>query len=199
MSKIKLEREKNDKPLGESMDEEVIKLTLRDPEYFSLLVDKYDNKLRHFVSNSTNVDSDELDDIMQDIYIKLFVNLHKFETDKLSFKNWVYLIARNHIYDLHRKKNVRPEGNMEEPDEDGEDPLNLVASEHDTEREINNKIKMEKLEKALDKIKPKFKEVLDLKYFQDKDYKEIAEILGKPEGTIASMINTAKRELKKHY
>ena len=65
------------------------------------------------------------------------------------------------------------------------------------EKIIDNQLLSEQLSKALEKMVPKYREIIILQYFEEKNYQEISDIIKKPFGTVASMINKAKQEFRK--
>ena len=135
---------------------------------------------------------EELQDILQETFIKAYYNLNNFDSD-LKFSSWVYRIAHNSIIDAHRKNKIRPQGNLV----DIEDSLlQNIASDTNVLKEVDQKYIRKNIEDALENMEQKYREVLVLKFFEEKDYKEISDILKKPMGTVATLLNRAKKKLK---
>ena len=125
--------------------------------------------------------------------MKAYINLNEFDQD-LKFSSWIYRIAHNQVISNHRRVKARPQpAGVDLSD----DRVKSIASDADLASEVDQKFIKEGINQALDKIDLKYKEVLVLKYLEEKDYKEIADIIKKPMGTVASRMNKAKAELKK--
>jgi RNA polymerase sigma-70 factor (ECF subfamily) len=74
--------------------------------------------------------------------------------------------------------------------------LNILASNEDLAKELERKYTGEEVRSVLDDMDERYKEVLVLKFLEEKDYKEISDILEKPMGTVATLINRAKKQFK---
>ena len=173
-------------------DEEIASLVADNQSYFVWLIKRYEIKLKAYILRITNIDMDEADDILQDVFIKVYENINDFDP-QLKFSSWIYRIAHNTVISNHRKKQVRPEGNMVEVDDRS---LNNIAGEINITKEMDQKLLRQNLNMFLDRLDPKYRDVLVLKYFEEKDYHEISDILKKPMGTIATLINRAKKQLR---
>ncbi|MCK5591422.1 MAG: sigma-70 family RNA polymerase sigma factor [Candidatus Pacebacteria bacterium] len=173
-------------------DEELVVLTLQNRECFVCIINRYENKLLRYMKRISNMPEEELQDILQETFIKAYYNLNNFDSD-LKFSSWVYRIAHNSIIDAHRKNKIRPQGNLV----DIEDSLlQNIASDTNVLKEVDQKYIRKNIEDALENMEQKYREVLVLKFFEEKDYKEISDILKKPMGTVATLLNRAKKKLK---
>ena len=74
--------------------------------------------------------------------------------------------------------------------------LNILASSEDLAKELERKYTAEEVRTVLDSMDERYKEVLVLKFLDEKDYKEISDILEKPMGTVATLISRAKKQFK---
>jgi len=77
--------------------------------------------------------------------------------------------------------------------------IDWLVSDTNIEKETLVKEQNEHISSLLSQLKPDYKEVLVLKFFEDKDYQEISDILQKPMGTVATLISRAKIQFKKIY
>jgi RNA polymerase sigma-70 factor (ECF subfamily) len=91
-----------------------------------------------------------------------------------------------------RAKRVRPEGMLVD---DGEEALAHVKSDLNIETEAERNFDAERLRAALDMLDAKYRDILVLRYFEQRDYAEISDILRIPEGTVATLIHRAKKRL----
>jgi RNA polymerase sigma-70 factor (ECF subfamily) len=176
----------------EKTDEELVLLTLADQEYFLCLMKRYEQKLLAYIKRITSVSHEEAEDVLQETFIKTYLNLNNFDQD-LKFSSWIYRIAHNEVINNYRKSKARPSLiNFE----DNDVFIKSIASDLNLVSEMDSKILKENIEKVLNEINPKYREVLILKFLEEKDYREISDILAKPMGTVATLINRAKKQFK---
>lgn len=122
-------------------------------------------------------------DISQQVFIQVFTKLDQFQGHS-KFKTWVYRIAVNESLQQLRKTSSK---NQEL--EDAVDQRPSVAEQRET-RDL--------LENALTKLEPLLRSIFLLKESHGLSYREIADATGIPEGTVASRLNRARRQLKEH-
>ena len=75
-------------------------------------------------------------------------------------------------------------------------PLENISSDINPESDLDKKLVMEYMESVLNQLDPKYRAVLVLRYFEEKNYQEISDILQKPMGTVATLLKRAKVNLK---
>ncbi len=176
-------------------DEQLVQLSLDSHLAFSILVDRYKLKILNFICRMSGMSREDAQDILQDVFLKVYLNLNSFDSD-LKFSSWLYSIARNQIISNYRKTKVRPEGNSVKIDET---LIERLVFDFNIEKELDIKILNRQIFSVLDKLKDKWREILVLRFFEEKDYDEISDIIKKPAGTVASMLNKAKKEFKDKY
>lgn len=174
-------------------DEELVKLTLESQDNFLYLVDRYKGRLTSYIRRLTNISSEDAEDTLQEVFIKVYLNLNDFNGD-LKFSSWIYRIAHNQVISNHRKLKARPEGYKINIDDVA--ARNLAAN-IDIMAGADLQILKTNIFKILNKLEEKYREVLVLKFLEEKNYQEISDIIKKPPGTVASTINKAKQEFKK--
>ncbi|MDI6777884.1 MAG: RNA polymerase sigma factor [Patescibacteria group bacterium] len=174
-------------------DEELVALTLKNQDFFSCLVERYEPKLMRYVMRISAATREDAEDLLQDIFVKVYRNLNDFD-QSLKFSSWIYRIAHNQVVSNWRKTKSRPQVLKFEADEDF---LKFIASEGDLTRDTERKFTSEEVRKMLDNLDDKYKEVLVLKFLEEKNYQEISDILEKPLGTVATLINRAKKQFAK--
>ncbi len=167
-------------------------MTLKDPNQYGLLVERYEAKLQRYIARlGVRVHDDQLD-VLQEIFIKAYRNLNSFDTS-LSFSSWVYRIAHNEAISFYRKKKVRPEGHLVG---NGDEVLSFLSSSLDTaEVKFDKSINAEEVNKALTLIDEKYREPLVLRFFEHKEYDEISDILQIPIGSVGTLIHRGKKQL----
>jgi RNA polymerase sigma-70 factor (ECF subfamily) len=179
-------------PAHERTDSEVVRDTLVHKEAFAILMVRYEERLRRYVRRLGVRNEQDQDDLLQDIFIKAYKNLHGFD-QSLSFSSWIYRIAHNEAVSSFRRKNVRPEGNAVI---DGDEVVRDIADSDDVMRDIISRHDGTLLTDALLRIDAKYRDIIVLRYFEGKEYEEIADILQMPVGSVATRIYRAKDRLR---
>lgn len=176
--------------VDELTDEELVALTLKNQQYYAILVQRYEEKLLRYVLRISSSTKEDAEDILQDVFISAYKNLNDFDVD-LKFSSWIYRITHNKVISHFRKVTARPKTTTYEGDTN---LLNILASEQDIAKDLERKYTAEEVRLVLDRMEERYKEVLVLKFLEEKDYKEISDILQKPMGTVATLINRAKKQ-----
>ena len=180
---------------SQKTDEELVALSLQNRDFFAYIVDRYEEKLFRYIKRITNLRKDDLPDILQDVFIKVYQNLNDYDSN-LSFSSWIYRIAHNQVIDNYRKNKSRPQGNYIDVDDQ---VLENIVNDFDFIKDIDLKYLKVHIQEILEKLDEKYREILILKFFEQKDYKEISDILKKPMGTVATLINRAKKQFKEEF
>ena len=181
----------------EKTDEELVKLTLKDREVFGELINQYQEKLFRYIRRISGISPEDAEDVLQEVFIKAYQNLNDFDAS-LKFSSWIYRITHNQAIDHFRKSKLRPTA----ADLDGEVNEAMLAQligGLDPVKELDNKILAGQIKKAFSSMDEKYREVLILKFLEGKDYKEISNIIKKPMGSVATLINRAKKQFQKEY
>lgn len=173
-------------------DEELVKLTLQKQDNFLYLVKRYEAKIFAYIRRISSFNQEDLEDILQDVFIKVYQNLHAFDP-KMKFSSWLYRIAHNQTISEFRKRKTRPVYYFAE-----EDLVRLVDN-FDFVHDYDKELLKDEVEKIFVKLDKKYREVLVLKFIEDKDYNEISDILKKPVGTVGTLLNRGKKHFKKEF
>lgn len=173
-------------------DIELVHATLANPEQFLHLMNRYEQKLLRYIHRITAVSKEEGEDVLQDVFLKVYQNLRDVD-ESLSFSSWIYRITHNQVISQHRKRSARPQISHVD-----DEVYQNIASEFDLVRDVDRTLLKERLSIALEKLDEKYRDVLILKFLEEKSYDEISDILKKPSGTIGTLINRAKKQLAKH-
>jgi RNA polymerase sigma-70 factor (ECF subfamily) len=143
--------------------------------------------------------SHDAEDLTQEVFLKVYGNLASFDLTRGSFPTWLTTLTRNLLVDHFRRG--RQQRATDSLDAGWEDSNELQASDrladpkpsqhqHAAAREIERMV-----QQALTKISPELREAVILRDLQDLDYKEIAQVLRIPEGTVKSRISRGRAEL----
>ena len=135
----------------------------------------------------------EAQDIAQDVFLRVFQALKSFRAGEGSFQVWLARLTRNLLIDNYRK------GRMARATDSIEDQLPVLeetsALGARTEGMLEGREASELLQAALRKLSPELREAVVLRDLQEMEYREIADVLRVPEGTVKSRINRGRAEL----
>ena len=141
----------------------------------------------------------DAEDLTQDVFLKIYSNLTSFDTSRGSLQVWITTMTRNLLVDnFRRTKNQRATGSLDEGWDQTEElkPIDRLVSAAPSPHEMAARKELEKMvQEALSHVSPELREAVILRDLQDMDYKEIAQILGIPEGTVKSRISRGRAEL----
>lgn len=165
-----------------------------DVNAFNELVYRYKDRIINFLFRYTG-SREECEDIAQDAFLNLYRSKHLYR-EVGKFSSWFYRIAINIAKTKHaRKKKLQTVSiNNADPDEekDYELPGNLLSPDDAANAANENYY----IQKALESLNEKYKEVVILRDIQDLEYEEIARITNLPLGTVKSRINRGRECLK---
>lgn len=164
---------------------------------FMKLYKMYEKYLYSLCFNYVQNPHDALD-LVQEIYIKVFKNIDKFDTD-MPFHPWIRKISVNTCLNFTRtiKNNVI---SMNTSISDSDDEITLedtFLSKEDVLEDVINSETKNIIKRYLNEMQEEYRMVIILRYYEELSYNEIAEIIGKPLGTIKTEIYRAKAILKK--
>jgi len=172
----------------EENDENLIKEYLGgNQESFKLLIERHTSSIYNF--SVRFVGKDYAKDIVQDVFLKVWKNIERFDIKKASFKTWIFRITRNTITDYLRKKKMIPFSFLNSEEENFADSIeDEVVLPDEALAKIED---VELLNNLLNKMPINYREVLVLYYQEDMTFKEIGELLGKPLNTVKSYYRRA--------
>ncbi len=144
--------------------------------------------------------ADDAQDLTQEVFIKVYRTVGSFDGEKASFGTWVTTVTRNLLVDHFRKtRNDRATDSMDAvmgADEDGPTLADRLAGDVESpQAHVESRERREMVHRALLQISPDLREAVILRDLQDLDYREIAQVLKVPEGTVKSRINRGRAEL----
>lgn len=138
----------------------------------------------------------DLEDIAQDIFLKLFRSIERFDLDRgVKFTTWTYTLVRNHCFDVLKKRRVKTTSLTVVDDEDKQRDLADEAAPQPSPtleaRELGRKI-----EEALSLLGEDQRMVFVLREYEGLEYGAIAQVMDVSEGTIKSRLHRAKEALR---
>ncbi len=169
-------------------DHELISKALQgNQKAFRRIVEGY-HSVAYAVVRAILGDRDDVEDVLQNVFIKVYRGLHRFRGDsKLS--TWIYQIARNEAINAVSKnrRNWEPLENLEISSPDGKSP----------EAEFGNSELRGLLDDALSQLDEAQRMTIELRYMAEKSYNEIADIMNIPVGTVKTNIFRGKAQLRR--
>lgn len=178
---------------GYSEDRLINDCLLGDESAFSEVMKRYANKIYSFVIRMIGY-SPEADDAVQDVFMKAFSNLNKYDNTRAKFSTWLFTIARNHCIDILRKR--KSVYSLDTIYEDTEGYFEPVDDKRNVEELLDKKMKVEFIEKEIEEMREDYREILLLRYIEGFSYQEISEILDIPLGTVKTNLYRAREHLK---
>jgi len=160
-----------------------------DKRGWNMLIDRYSKTVYNLAYNFCG-SSDDANDLTQDIFIKIYKNIHRFDNN-LNISSWILRISKNHCIDYWRK-NKKNNFRIDLDD-------NLVKDEHSPEEDLIKTGDLHRLREKMLQLKPEVRALLIMRDIQNHSYREIADSLDVPLGTVKSKINRARIQLAKLY
>lgn len=176
-------------------DEELVKKVKNgDADAFEQIIIKYEKKIFGLIYNMLR-NENEIEDVAQEVFIKVYKNLDKFNGDS-SLYTWIYKIATNLCLDQIKKRKEVIYIDEKLQLDDGEVEIQIPSDEKLQDEIYEQKELKQKLESCIDKLPEKQKAMIVLRDIKGLSYDEIAEILDLKLGTVKSQINRARLKLK---
>jgi RNA polymerase sigma-70 factor, ECF subfamily len=141
----------------------------------------------------------DAEDLTQDVFLKIYSNLASFDLNRGSLKVWITTMTRNLLVDhFRRSRNRRATDSLDEGWELSNElkPIDRLTSHTPSPHQLAAQKELAKMvQNALTRVTVELREAVILRDLQDMDYKEIAQVLGIPEGTVKSRISRGRAEL----
>ncbi|MCS7081529.1 MAG: sigma-70 family RNA polymerase sigma factor [Bacteroidetes bacterium] len=164
-------------------------------EAYEQLMRKYRGAIAHHIYRLVR-DRAELEDLVQEVFIKAFQSLSAFRQN-FAFSTWLYRIATNHAIDYLRRKKL-PLSSLQGSDPNGERELEFADPDHRPDRVLWEEERRRIIQEAIERLPPKYRQVIIMRHQQELSYEEIARQLELPLGTVKAHIFRA-RELLYRY
>ncbi|MFD2524091.1 RNA polymerase sigma factor [Emticicia soli] len=173
-----------------SISEEELVALLKDKDQrgFNILYNNYSSAL-YGVLNKVIQSNDDANDLLQDTFLKIWKNIDNYDSSKGSIFTWMMNIARNLAIDKVRSADFR-DSNYNVSIEDK--VLHQIDDEYQTAQDVDGI----GLQKIVDKLKPEYKQLIDLIYYKGYTQAEVSEEYGIPLGTVKTRIKSAVNTLR---
>ncbi len=177
----------------QQLAEEDVRQCLRQGQYreaFEQLLALYRQKVFHLALSMLRNQA-QAEDMTQDIFVKIWKGLPGY-TGQASLSTWIYAISRNTCLTELKKRAARPTVSLQDPEYEAtlESVPALQSEDHQPGMEMD-------VNRLLDELPEKYRQVITLFYLQQKSYEEAAALLGIPLGTVKTFLFRARHELLK--
>lgn len=172
-----------------------------DQKAYAELLHRYRKSVYHMILKMVR-NVDDAEDLTIEAFGKAFKNIKKFNPD-YTFSTWLFRIATNNCIDFIRKKRLQTTSiSATYKDKDGEFiPINVKDKNLDPMEETIKSQKIEIMQQIVTQLPPKYRHLVQLRYFDELSYDEIAKELEAPLGTIKAQLHRAREllfDLVKH-
>jgi RNA polymerase sigma factor (sigma-70 family) len=166
-----------------------------DQQAYAELLNKYRDSL-YFMMLKMTSNATDAEDLTIEAFGKAFKNLQQYTPD-FAFSTWLFKIAANNCIDFLRKnKRIQFTDNMWNDDgESADSPANMPSGTPDPEEKIIEKQKIQLMHEVVEKLKPHYRQLVELRYFKEWSYEEIASELDLPLGTVKAQLFRAREFL----
>lgn len=156
---------------------------------FDALIDRYEPKIARY-AHKFLIEGDDAKDAVQDVFIKVYANIKDFDVSR-RFSPWIYRIAHNEFVNIIKKRSRYPLVSL-----DADVIFPFLSSDDSADQNINKEEIKNTIDESLKDIPPKYREPLVLYYFEDLDYKQIADVMRIPVATVGVRLRRGKIILK---
>ncbi len=159
-----------------------------DQKAYAELLNNYRDSLYFLLLKMTNNPTDA-EDLTIEAFGKAFRNLHQYSPE-FAFSTWLFKIAANNCIDFLRKSKriIFAENPGENSGNSDDYPFNMVATTLSPEEKVIEKQKIKLMHEVVEKLKPHYRNLIELRYFKEWSYEEIATELDLPLGTVKAQL-----------
>jgi RNA polymerase sigma-70 factor (ECF subfamily) len=187
--------------LAQLSDEQLVELFRSGSENaFAQLVRRYERELYNFLMKFLG-QSASAEDVFQETFLQVHLSAGTFESGR-RFRPWLYTIAANKARDLLRSQARRPTVQLTPPDDDTDIAQlweGLLKDTTTPEQQLQLKQRQEFVREVIGQLPGHLREILILAYYNQLSYKELAEVLGIPLGTVKSRLHSALTHFARLY
>ncbi|MFL0684737.1 MAG: RNA polymerase sigma factor [Algoriphagus aquaeductus] len=167
----------------------------KDQSAYATLMKRY-KKAVYFMILKMIRDADDAEDLTMEAFAKAFRNLERFKKD-YTFSTWLFRIATNNTIDFIRKKKLKTMSLNTTMSDDGGNSVNIDVEDDDNnpQDEFIRSQRIEMVRIFVDKLPAKYRKLVQLRYFDELSYEEIAQELDKPLGTVKAQLHRSRELL----
>jgi RNA polymerase sigma factor (sigma-70 family) len=164
----------------------VLKAVDGDQKAYAELLGKYRDAIYFMLLKMVNNQSDA-EDLTIEAFGKAFKNIKQY-AHNYAFSTWLFKIATNNCIDFIRKKRANYISLDQTQDEEDLTPVDIQSGTPDPEESMINQQKVKMMRHVVNKLKPRYRKLIELRYFKEYSYEEIAEELDLPIGTVKAQL-----------
>lgn len=167
----------------------------KDQRAYGELMERYRESIYYMLLKMVN-NSDDAEDLTIEAFGKAFKRLHQY-TPQFAFSTWLFKIASNNCIDHIRKKRINALSlDAGYTNSDGETmEINITDGKLDPEETMEKMERVKKMREVVTKLKPRYRELVELRYFKELSYEEISQELDIPLGTVKAQLFRAREFL----
>ncbi|MFP4019319.1 MAG: RNA polymerase sigma factor [Bacteroidales bacterium] len=176
-------------------DYKLVKLAIGgDEQAYAELMDRYKDAIYYMLLKMVN-NKNDAEDLTIEAFGKAFKNIEQY-TPNYAFSTWLFKIATNNCIDFIRKKKANLVS-IDHSNEDGNEitPPTLQSHSLDPEEDMIKNQKVDLMRSVIHKLKPRYRNLIELRYFKEYSYEEIAQQLNLPLGTVKAQLFRARELL----
>jgi RNA polymerase sigma factor (sigma-70 family) len=165
-----------------------------DQRAYAELLSRYRDAIYFMLLKMVN-NQDDAEDLTIEAFGKAFKSIHQY-TPNFAFSTWLFKIATNNCIDFIRKRRGGQTISIDQNNLDKEEmPIRIQADELDPEENMINQQKVRLMREVVQKLKPRYRKLVEMRYFEELSYEEIAESLELPIGTVKAQLFRARELL----
>ncbi len=172
------------------MEQELVERAKTDDLAFEQLYNLYFPKIYGFVYKRVG-QKQICEDIVSEVFMKVFTNLKDYHDQGMSFGCWIYRIATNKLIDHYRSGKKQPVVGVE--------MLENIGSRENVGEQTANKIELEKAQTIILTLPENYQQIINLKFFAELNNQEIAKIMKISENNAGVLIFRALRKFREEY
>jgi RNA polymerase sigma factor (sigma-70 family) len=171
----------------------VQKATKGDQKAYTELLDRYRDAIYFMLLKMVNNASDA-EDLTIEAFGKAFKNIDQYAPN-YAFSTWLFKIATNNCIDFIRKKKANTVSLDQNDDDEDKAPTDIMAPVLDPEESLIKEQKLKLMRSIVSRLKPRYRKLIELRYFKEYSYEEISEELELPIGTVKAQLFRARELL----
>mgnify|MGYP002527804307 CR=1 FL=1 len=170
-----------------STDQQLVERALDgDTVAFEHLFNRYRDSIYQLYVQRTSGRTDDASDLLQETFVKVYLNMQRYDS-RYTFGQWVYTIARNTFIDFVRRR---------QDDLPIDERFAAPASNAPTpEESVINLQQRSQIEHYLERLAPRYRQLILMRFFEEYSYEEIAAKLSLPLGTVKTQIHRAREQM----
>lgn len=183
-------------------DEELMEFFCKtgDESFFEQLIERYEYDLYHYLRRFLG-DAQLAEDVFQSTFLQIYLKSSLYEIGR-RFRPWLYMIATNQAIDFQRRNKRHRSASLEKDVQVGSDSLEgislleiLPGNSPSPEEHLENQEQKNEILACVNQLPAPLRQVVNLVYYEGIKYREVAQILHIPVGTVKSRLHTAMKHL----